>query len=186
MCRRDIDGVCFRVVTHGESQIADGAAEICLHENIFTLQVAVRNSGLSGALLALFALRLAVFDVSTDDVHVKMRQASGDCQRHQNHRSRVDRVSCEEVEERTVLVVIGHQPQLSPRAVVLVVGSDEAENVVVTKHRRLVNFGFACPRTFFATRKDFHGNAFTSPATAPNLTEAAVANDFLQLNLPCD
>ena len=52
-------------------------------------------------------------------------------------------LSGEEVEERAVLVELGDEPELRPHAAVLVVGGDEAKDVVVAKHHRLLShFGF--------------------------------------------
>lgn len=89
----------------------------------------------------------------------------------------------QEIEKRAVLVVVGDQPQLRPCSVVLVVGGDESEDVVVSQHGCLIDFGFTGPRTFFAAREYFDGHAFASPATAPDLPEATVADHLFQLNL---
>lgn len=180
----DVNCIGLGIVTDGETQIANGAAEIGFHEDILTLQIAMSDAGLAGALFALLALRLAVLDIRSHDIHVEMSQSSCDCQRHEDHRSRIDGVSCEEVKQRSVLVVVRDEPQLGPRAVVLVVGSDEAENVVVAQHRCLVNFGFSRPRALLPAREDFHGNALAAPTSAPNLTESSISDNLLQLDLP--
>ena len=47
------------------------------------------------------------------------------------------------IEEGAVLVELCDEPELRPHAAVLVVGGDEAQDVVVAKHHRLFShFGF--------------------------------------------
>lgn len=170
-------------MTNGQAQVADGATQIGLHQDVLALQISVGDAGLASALLAFLTLRLAVLDISPDDVHVEVSEAGCDCERHQNHRSRVDGVGGQEIEERAVFMVVGDQPQLRPCSVVFVVGGNESKDVVVSQHRCLIDFGFTCPRALFAAREDFDGNAFASPATAPDLPEATVADHLFKLNL---
>ena len=59
-----------------------------------------------------------ILTLRANDVHVKVRQPRGHRQRHVDHLRRRDHVLGEVVEEGAVLVVVGHQPQLRPGAVV--------------------------------------------------------------------
>lgn len=112
----------------------------------------------------------------------------------------VDRSARQEVEQRAVLVVVGYQPQLCPGAVVLVVGGDEAENVVVAQHDRLVDLDFAEPGTvhncaiseriltttnqpFISRAKDLDGHILATPTAAPHFAEATFADDLDQADL---
>lgn len=52
------------------------------------------------------------------DLHVEVGQAAGGGQAQLDHALHRDGVAVQVVEERAVLVVVGHQPQLSPRPVI--------------------------------------------------------------------
>ena len=132
-----------------------------------------------------------------------MSQTIGDRRRHLAHPCRVDSHFAEIVKERAVLVVIGDQPQLSPRAIVckasgqsvvghllfplltFVVGSYKAEDVFIPQHNGLVDLHFSEPRTFVARWKNFDGHGLSSPAALPYLAEPSFANAFYQLYLSC-
>jgi hypothetical protein len=161
MCRWDIDSVSFRVVTNGKAEIANGAGQVGLHENVLALEIAMSDAWLSGALLTLAAVRLA--DESPNDVHVQVSQTGCYGERHDDHGPRTHGVRIQKVKERAVLMVVGDEPELSPRSVVLVVGRNKSENVVVAKHRGLVDFGFARPRALLATREYFNCHFLASP-----------------------
>lgn len=57
-----------------------------------------------------------------------------------------------------------------------VICSDEAKNVLVTQHDRLVYFGFAEPRGLFAGGEYFNSDILATPPASPNLTEATFTN----------
>lgn len=52
------------------------------------------------------------------DLHVQVRQAAGRGQRQLDHALHRHRVAVQIVEQRAVLVIVWHQPQLRPRAVI--------------------------------------------------------------------
>lgn len=56
--------------------------------------------------------------LSAEDLHVQVRQAAGGRQRQFDHALDGDGVTVQVVEEGAVLVIVGHQPQLGPGAVV--------------------------------------------------------------------
>ena len=56
--------------------------------------------------------------LSANDLHVEVCQAAGDGQGQNDHAVHRHRVPVQVVEQGAVLVVLGHQPQLGPRAVI--------------------------------------------------------------------
>lgn len=54
----------------------------------------------------------------SEDLHVQMSQAAGGRQSQFDHSFSVDRVAIKVVKQRTVLVVVRHQPQLGPRSII--------------------------------------------------------------------
>ena len=60
--------------------------------------------------------------LGSQDLHVQVSQAAGRRQRQLDHPLDGDGVAVQVVEQRAVLVVVRHQPQLGPRAVVLATG----------------------------------------------------------------
>lgn len=56
--------------------------------------------------------------LSAQDLHVQVRQAAGGRQRQFDHALDGDGVTVQVVEKGAVLVIVGHQPQLGPGAVV--------------------------------------------------------------------
>ena len=99
----DIDGICYYVMPDGQSEIADRACTIRLHEDILRFEIPVSDGRLP---------------LRADDLHVKMRQPGGDRQGHPDHTVRVHGRSVQIIEQRALLVVIGDQPQLGPRAII--------------------------------------------------------------------
>lgn len=62
--------------------------------------------------------RRRLLTLSAEDLHVQVRQAAGGRQRQLDHALDGDRVTVQVVEKGAVLVIVRHQPQLSPGAVV--------------------------------------------------------------------
>ncbi len=56
--------------------------------------------------------------LSAQNFHVKVRESSGDGKGHPHHRRAVHRRPVEEIKERSVFVVVGDEPQLSPSSVI--------------------------------------------------------------------
>ena len=65
-----------------------------------------------------------------------------------------------------------------------VVGGDEAQDVLVPQHHRLVDFCFPEPGAFLTGREDLHSHVTPTPSAAPHLPKAAFANDLLQDDRP--
>lgn len=64
--------------------------------------------------------------------------------------------------------------------VTFVVGSNEAKDVFMAQHDRLVYLCFPEPRPLFARGEYFHSHVATSPAATPHFSKAALANNLLQ------
>lgn len=64
-----------------------------------------------------------------------------------------------------------------------VIGSDEAQDVVVPQHHRLVDLGLAEPGSLLPRAEDLHGDVLATPTTAPNLAKATFADRLHQLDL---
>lgn len=61
-----------------------------------------------------------------------------------------------------------------------VVRGDEAQDVLVSEHDGLVNFGFAEPRSLVPGGEDLHGHVLSSPLSPPHLPEPALPDALLQ------
>lgn len=61
-----------------------------------------------------------------------------------------------------------------------VVGSDEAQNVLVSQHDGLVDVGLAKPRPLVPGGEDLHGHVLPSPLPSPHLAIATLADGLLQ------
>merc|ERR1719234_772129 len=83
-----------------------------------------------------------------------------------------------------MLVVVRHQPELGPGHLVLVVRSDEAEDVLVAQHHRLVDLGLSEPALLISAGEDLHSNVLPSPPPAPDLPKSSFPNALLQSHLP--
>ena len=85
---------------------------------------------------------------------------------------------------------LGDKPELRPHSAVLVVGGDEAKNVVVAEHHRLGSIGvepdrtiesdsktylvdvaLALPRLLVARGKDLDGDVLPAPPSPPHLNK---------------
>jgi len=191
--QRDIDRVDCGVVADSKSQIANGASAIGFNKNVLRLEVAVSDGR---------------FALCAQNLHVQVSESSGDRQGHSNHSRRVHGGTVQVVEEGAVLVVIGHQPQLSPSSIVysfnhelrnvlqnesdnvvsvtFIIGGDKDEDIVVSEHHSLVDFSFAEPRTLLSRREDLDSDILTTPPTTPHLTETSFTDNVQQLDLAGD
>lgn len=79
---------------------------------------ALNNNVVAGLKLACWVCCWRLLTLSAQDLHVQVRQAAGGRQRQFDHALDGDRVTVQVVEKGAVLVVVRHQPQLSPGAVV--------------------------------------------------------------------
>lgn len=61
-----------------------------------------------------------------------------------------------------------------------VVGSNEAQDVLVAEHDGLVDFSFTKPGALLTRGEDLHGDVSSSPLPPPHLPKAAFTNDLLQ------
>lgn len=61
-----------------------------------------------------------------------------------------------------------------------VVGSDEAQDVLVTQHDCLVDLGLAEPRALLTGREDLDRHLLVSPLPPPHLAEAALPDALLE------
>ena len=95
----------------------------------------------------------------------------------------VNKVVRQEVEEGPVLHVLGDQPELRPSPGVLVVGSDEAEDVLVAQHHRLEDLNLPGPGFFVDGGEHLDGVVLAPPLAKPDLAIAAFADDLLQGHL---
>merc|ERR1719430_407180 len=82
-----------------------------------------------------------------------------------------------------MLVVVCDQPELGPSHLVLVVGSDEAKNVLVAQHHRQVDLGLPEPALLVSAGEYFHRNIFPSPPSPPNLPKSSFPNALFQSHL---
>uniref|UniRef100_A0A182V885 Uncharacterized protein n=1 Tax=Anopheles merus TaxID=30066 RepID=A0A182V885_ANOME len=101
--RRLVDRVGRDDVTHRQPQVADAARQVRLHQYVLRLEVPVSDRGLAAR---------------TDNVHVQMGQPGRYRERHLEHRVRIDAAGSEKIEQRPILVIIRHQPELRPGAVI--------------------------------------------------------------------
>lgn len=184
--------------------------------------------------------------LGADDLHVQVRQAAGHRLGEDQHPLHRHRVPVQVVVQRAALVVLGHQPQLRPRAVVcgghqftgskltlpggtrlkglaassgnkailqkkrpnsaaeislalnlnsflatlicsarlksatFVVGSDEAQDVLVSQHDGLIDVGLAKPRPLVPGGEDLDGHVLPPPLPSPHLAEATLPDGLLQ------
>lgn len=65
-----------------------------------------------------------------------------------------------------------------------VVGSDEAQDVLVTQHDCLVDLGLAEPRALLTGREDLDRHLLVSPLPPPHLAEAALPDALLEYDGP--
>lgn len=142
----DVDGICDGLVAHRQPQVRDGAGAVLLDQNVLGLQIAVSNAWLAytanneewvlvdHSTSEVFRVRIisrwhrgstcqarlevVLLTLRAQDLHVKVRQATGCRQGQLDHALDGDRVAVQEVEQRTILMVVRHQPQLSPRAII--------------------------------------------------------------------
>lgn len=68
----------------------------------------------------------------------------------------------------------------------LVVSSDEAQDVLVSQHHRLVNLSLAEPGALLTGGEDLHRHLLPTPFPPPNLPEAALPYAFLEDDGPGD
>lgn len=61
-----------------------------------------------------------------------------------------------------------------------VVGSDEAQDVLVSQHDSLVDLGLPEPGALLAGGEDLHGHFLPTPLPPPHLPEAALPDALLQ------
>lgn len=61
-----------------------------------------------------------------------------------------------------------------------VVGSDKAQDVVVSQHDGLIDVCLPKPRPLVPGGEDLHGHVLPSPLPSPHLAEATLANGLLQ------
>lgn len=64
-----------------------------------------------------------------------------------------------------------------------VISRYEAQNVLVTQHHCLVDLGLAEPRAFLPGGEYLNGDVLASPAAAPDLSKATLADYVHQLDL---
>lgn len=68
----------------------------------------------------------------------------------------------------------------------LVIGSNEAQDVLVSQHNRLINFCLTEPGSLISRGEDFHSYIFPTPFSTPDFTKSAFSYNFLQDNSPRD
>ena len=78
---------------------------------------------------------------------------------------------------------MSNQPQLGARPIVLVVRGDEAEDVVVTEHTRLVDLHLPHPGLLIQRGEDLDGHVTAPPDAPPDLSKPALADALSQQNL---
>lgn len=66
----------------------------------------------------------------------------------------------------------------------LVVSGNEAKDVLVSQHHRLINFCLAKPRSFVSGGEYFHGHVFPTPSSMPHFPESTFSYNFLKNNSP--
>lgn len=76
--------------------------------------------------------RCELLTLRANNLHVKVGEAAGCRQRQFDHALHGDRVAVQVVEQRSVLVVVRHQPQLSPRPVIYTPGTETWIVITVT------------------------------------------------------
>lgn len=64
-----------------------------------------------------------------------------------------------------------------------IISRDEAENVFVSQHNRLVDFSFAEPGALLSRGEDLHGDVLSAPSSAPHLAEPTLADNVNELDL---
>lgn len=65
-----------------------------------------------------------------------------------------------------------------------VVGSNEAQDVIMSEHDCLINLCFAKPRPLIPGGEDLHRHVLSSPLSPPHLPESTLTNGLLQDNGP--
>lgn len=80
------------------TEVGDATLAGFIHQDVFALQVPVSDGR---------------FALSTKDLHVQMRQAAGDGQRHPEAGRGVQRAELQVVVQRTHLVIMSDEPELS-------------------------------------------------------------------------
>lgn len=85
------------------TQVGDAALAVLVDKYVFALKVSVGDGRLS---------------LGAEDLHVEVCQAAGDGQGQNDHAVHRHCVPVQVVEQGAVLVVLCHQPQLGPRAVI--------------------------------------------------------------------
>lgn len=71
-----------------------------------------------------------------------------------------------------------------PVAVTLVVGGDEAQDVLVPQHDGLVDLSLSEPGALLPGGEDLHGHVASAPLPSPHLPEATLPYDLLQNDGP--
>lgn len=66
------------------------------------------------------------------------------------------------------------------RILTFVVGSNEAQNVLVSQHHRLVDLSLAEPGALLAGGEDLHGHFLPAPLAPPHLAETALSDALLE------
>ena len=83
-------------------------------------------------------------------------------------------------------MVVRDEPQLGPGHLVLVVGRDEAQDVLVSQHDRLVDLGLAEPGLLVSAGENLDGHVVSNPVTSPDLAVPPLAHALHQADLPGD
>ena len=96
----------------------------------------------------------------------------------------VDSVNSEEVIQRAFLHIVCDEPQLGAGPAVLVICSNEAEDVVVPEHAGLVHLHLPHPRCLIERGEYLNSNITSSPDTSLNLAKAPLSNTLFKADLP--
>ena len=75
------------------------------------------------------------------------------------------------------------EPELSAGPVILVVGRDEAEDVVVAQHAGLVDLHLSHPGLLVQRGEDLDGHIAAPPDSPPHLPEPSLPDTFRQQDL---
>merc|ERR1712047_92121 len=78
---------------------------------------------------------------------------------------------------------VSHQPELGPGHLILVVGRDEAEDVLVAQHDRLVDLRLPEPALLVPAGEDLHRHVLAPPPASPHLSKSSLPNTLLQSHL---
>lgn len=68
----------------------------------------------------------------------------------------------------------------------LVISSNEAQDVLVSQHNRLIDLCLPEPGPLVSRGEDFHSHVLPAPLPTPHFPEAALPYDLLQNDSPCN